>query len=161
MRRGPAASRLSRSRLRGAALATQDDELRPGRSTWRLFAESTDQLRNVVLLPSRFVKRPAQALMPPFRLMEWPSGSESGLYPAAHRRARLQSLRVRLSALAGSAVHRMTAANGSSRSDVVRRVSHVVRFIVADQRPCSRRRRYSADEAGIVGTSSIRARSFT
>jgi len=51
--------------------------------------------------------------MPPFLRMNLSSGSEYGLYIAAYLMTRLHLLRVRLSALAGSAVHRMTAANGS------------------------------------------------
>ena len=54
--------------------------------------------------------RAAQALIPPFRLMNCSSGSESGLYTAAYRMTRDHLLRVRLSALAGSAVHRMIEA---------------------------------------------------
>jgi hypothetical protein len=57
--------------------------------------------------------RAAHALMPPFRRMNRSSGSKSDLYTAAYRMTRLHLLRVRLSALAGSAVQRMTAANGS------------------------------------------------
>jgi hypothetical protein len=45
-------------------------------------------------------------------------GSESGLYAAAYRMMRDHLLRVLLSAFAGSAVHRMTAANGSFRSEL-------------------------------------------
>jgi hypothetical protein len=56
-------------------------------------------------------------LMPPLRLTNRSSGSESRLYAAAYLITRDHLLRVRLSALVGSAVHRMTAANGSSRSE--------------------------------------------
>src|SRR5580700_11186941 len=71
--------------------------------------------------PSRRENRAAHALMPPLRWMNWARRSESGLYAVAYRRARLHLLLVRLSALAGSAVHRMTAPNGSSRSDTFSR----------------------------------------
>ena len=59
--------------------------------------------------------------MPPFLRMNWPRGSESGLCVAVKRMTRDHLLRVRLSALAGSAVQRMMAANGSSRSDTSNR----------------------------------------
>jgi hypothetical protein len=55
--------------------------------------------------------------MPPLRLMNCSSASEAGLYTAAYRMTRDHLLRVRLSALAGSAVHRMMAANTFSRSN--------------------------------------------
>jgi hypothetical protein len=45
--------------------------------------------------------------MPPFRLTNLSSASESGLYAAAYRMTRDHLLLVRLSALAGSAVHRI------------------------------------------------------
>jgi hypothetical protein len=54
--------------------------------------------------------RAAHSLMPPLRLMNLSRGSESGLYMPAYRITRDHLLRVRLSALAGSAVQRMTAA---------------------------------------------------
>jgi hypothetical protein len=54
--------------------------------------------------------------MPPFRRMNWSSGSESALYAAAHLITRDHLLRVRLSAFAASAVHRMMAAKGSRSS---------------------------------------------
>jgi hypothetical protein len=76
------------------------------RATSNLFAAFRPGLRE---------KRAAQALMPPLRLMNWPKTSESDLYAAAYRISRDHLLRVLLSALAGSAVHRMMAANGSSR----------------------------------------------
>jgi hypothetical protein len=59
--------------------------------------------------------------MPPMPWMYRSRGTESALYAAAYRITRDHLLRVRLSALAGSAVHRMTAANGSSRSDTFNR----------------------------------------
>ena len=71
--------------------------------------------------PTRRQNRAAHLLIPPFRLTNWSRGSESDLYAAAYRRTRDHLLRVRLSALAGSAVHRMIAANGSSRSDTSNR----------------------------------------
>src|SRR5436190_22191717 len=62
------------------------------------------------------VNRDAQLLMPPLRLMNWSSGSEFKLYLSAYRSTRDHFDRVRLATLAGSAVQRMTAANGSSSS---------------------------------------------
>ena len=47
--------------------------------------------------------------MPPFRRMNRSSGSASDLRATAYRMTRDHLLRVRLSALAGSAVHRMMA----------------------------------------------------
>jgi hypothetical protein len=70
--------------------------------------------------PFRFThleNRSAQALMPPLRRINCSSRSESGLYMPAYRMSRDHLLRVRLSALPGSAVQRMMAANGSSRSE--------------------------------------------
>src|ERR1700732_4942392 len=68
--------------------------------------------------PSRQrVNRDAQLLMPPFRLMNWSSGSEWHLYASAYRSTRDHLDRVRLSTFAGSAVQRMIAANGSSPSN--------------------------------------------
>jgi len=67
--------------------------------------------------PRHRVKRAAQALMPPFLRINSANGSESGLYTPAYLITRLHLLLVRLSALAGSAVQRMMAANGPSRSD--------------------------------------------
>jgi site-specific DNA recombinase len=55
--------------------------------------------------------------MPPLRWMNRSRGSESGLYAAAYRIIRDHLLRVRLSALAGSAVHRITAAKGSLQAE--------------------------------------------
>src|ERR1700734_43938 len=63
------------------------------------------------------VKREAHSLMPPFLRMNRSKASESSLYAAAYLITRDHLLRVRLLALAGSAVARMTEANGSSRSD--------------------------------------------
>jgi hypothetical protein len=57
------------------------------------------------------VKRAAQALIPPLRRMNRSKGSESSLYAAAYRIRRDHLLLVRLSAFAGSAVHRMIEAN--------------------------------------------------
>jgi hypothetical protein len=71
--------------------------------------------------PSHRLKRAVHSLMPPLRLTNWPSCSETSLHAAAYRITRLHLLRVRLSALAGSAVHRMTAANGPSRSEIANR----------------------------------------
>jgi hypothetical protein len=59
--------------------------------------------------------------MPPFLRTNWSSGSASGLYAAGYLITRDHLLRVRLSALAGSAVHRMTAANGPSCPDTSNR----------------------------------------
>jgi len=70
------------------------------------------------LRPKCREKRAAHSLMPPLRLMNGSSGSESGLYAAAYRMTRDHLLLVRLSALARSAMHRMMAANGSSRSEI-------------------------------------------
>jgi hypothetical protein len=71
--------------------------------------------------PKHRLYREAQALMPPFRRINWSRGSESGLYAAAYLITRDHLLRVLLSALAEPAVHRMMAANGSSRSDTFKR----------------------------------------
>jgi len=59
--------------------------------------------------------------MPRLRRMNRSSGSESGLFAAAYRMTRLHLLRVRLSALAGSAVQRIAAAKASSRSETANR----------------------------------------
>jgi hypothetical protein len=77
--------------------------------------------------PDHRENRAAQALMPPLRLMNCTRGSESSLCAAAYRRTRDHLLLVRLSALAGSAVHRMTAANGSFRSDTFSRCKRSAR----------------------------------
>jgi hypothetical protein len=90
-------------------------------------SSSADRLRNQVPRP-RHRDRAAHALMPPLRWMNWSSGSDSGLYPDAYRITRDHLLRVRLSAFIGSAVRRMIAANGSSRSD---------RQLLQAQRPAS------------------------
>jgi hypothetical protein len=73
--------------------------------------------------------------MPPLRVMNRSRGSESGLYAAAYRMTRHHLLRVRLSALAGSAVHRMMAANGSSRSDTANRCKRNARRARSISRP--------------------------
>jgi len=80
-----------------------------------------------LIRPRHLVNRPAQALMPPLCRMNWFRGSESGLYAAAYRITRLHLLLVRLSALLGSAVHRMMAANGSSRSETFNRCKRSAR----------------------------------
>jgi hypothetical protein len=54
---------------------------------------------------------------------------------AAVRMTRLHLLRVRLSAFAGSAVHRMTAENGSSRSETSNRCKHSARRARSTSRP--------------------------
>jgi hypothetical protein len=64
--------------------------------------------------PRGRANRPAHALMLPLRLMNRSSGSATGLYAMAYRITRDHSDRVRLSTFLGSAVHKMTAANGSS-----------------------------------------------
>jgi hypothetical protein len=61
-----------------------------------------------------FASRPAQALIPRFRLINRSSGSEWDLYFNAYRSTRDHFDRVRLSTLPGSEVQRMIAANGSS-----------------------------------------------
>jgi hypothetical protein len=71
--------------------------------------------------------RPAQALMPPLGLTNRSSGSESGLYAAAYRKSRDHLLRVRLSALAGSAVHRMIAAKGPLQAEPSVRCKRIAR----------------------------------
>jgi hypothetical protein len=73
--------------------------------------------------------------MPPLRLTNWSGGSESGLYAAAYLMMRDHLLRVRLSALAGSAVHRMIEANGSSRSDTSNRYKRSARRARSISRP--------------------------
>src|SRR3984893_3441640 len=60
------------------------------------------------------VNRDAQLLMPPLRLMNASSDPECDLYLSAYRSTRDHLDRVRLSTFVGSAVQRMTAANGSS-----------------------------------------------
>jgi hypothetical protein len=45
--------------------------------------------------PKPRANRAAHALMPPFRLMNWPRAPESGLYAAVYRRARLHRSRSR------------------------------------------------------------------
>jgi hypothetical protein len=78
--------------------------------------------------PSRHrVDRAAQASIPPLCLMNWSRGSESNLYTAACVITRDHLLLVRLSALAGSAVHRIMAANGSSRSKTFNRCNRKAR----------------------------------
>src|SRR3984893_8557561 len=62
------------------------------------------------------VNRPAHLLILPLRLVNCSSRSECDLYLSAYRSMRDHLDRVRLSTLAGSAVQRMTAANGSSLS---------------------------------------------
>jgi hypothetical protein len=59
--------------------------------------------------------------MPSLRRVNCSRGSKTGLWAATYLMRRDHLLRVRLSALAGSAVHRMTAANGSSRSETSNR----------------------------------------
>jgi hypothetical protein len=66
-------------------------------------------------------KRAAHSLIPPLRRMNRSKGSESRLYTAAYLITRDHLLLVRLSAFSGSAVHRMTTANGSSRSNTSNR----------------------------------------
>jgi hypothetical protein len=83
--------------------------------------------RGTATRPRHRENRAAQALMPPFRRMNRSKGSESDLYTAAYRMTRLHVLRVRLSALAGSAVHRMRDAKGSSRSVTSNRCERCVR----------------------------------
>jgi Arabinose-binding domain of AraC transcription regulator, N-term len=56
-------------------------------------------------------------LSPPLRLMNRSNGSSIGLCSSTYRRTRDHLDRVRLSTFAGSAVQRMIAAKGSSRSD--------------------------------------------
>jgi hypothetical protein len=73
--------------------------------------------------------------MPPLRLMNWSRGSEFDLYTAAYRMTRDHLLRVRLSAFAGSAVHRMTVANGSSLSDTSNRCRRNARRTRSISRP--------------------------
>src|SRR5260370_21388516 len=60
--------------------------------------------------------RAAHSLIPPFRLINRKSGSDAIFCTSAHRTALDHFDRVRLSTLAGSAVQRMIAANGSSWS---------------------------------------------
>ena len=67
--------------------------------------------------PRHLANRVAQALIPPLRLINWSSGSEWHLYFIAYRNADHFD-RVRLSTLAGSEVHKITAANGSPQVDV-------------------------------------------
>jgi hypothetical protein len=62
--------------------------------------------------------RATHELIPPLILRNLPNGSISSLRNAAYRIIRGRLLRVRLSTLCGSAVHRMMAANGSSLSDM-------------------------------------------
>src|SRR5580700_10967505 len=83
----------------------------------------------------RRVNREAHALMPPLRRMDWSTGSKSNLQAAAYRMTRLHLLLVRLPALAGSAVHRMTAANGFSRSDTANRCRRRARRTRSISRP--------------------------
>jgi hypothetical protein len=78
--------------------------------------------------PTRRENRSAQALMPPLPLMNWSSGSESGLY-FTYRMSRDHLPLVRLSAFAGSAVQVMMAANGSSRSNTSNRCEHRARSV--------------------------------
>jgi hypothetical protein len=85
--------------------------------------------------PRHRANHAAQALIPPFRLTNWSRGSDSDLYAAAYRMSRDHLLRVRLSALAESAVHRMTAANGSSRSDTSSRCKRRARRARSSSRP--------------------------
>ncbi len=72
---------------------------------------------------------------PSLRLTNCSSGSESALHLAAYRITRDHLLRVRLSALAGSAVHRIMAANGSSRSDTSNRCRRRARQVRSTSRP--------------------------
>src|ERR1700730_9616288 len=67
--------------------------------------------------PRRLANRPAHLLILPLRLMNCLSRSECDLYLSAYRSMRDHLDRVRLSTLAGSAVQRMIAANGSSPSN--------------------------------------------
>jgi hypothetical protein len=67
--------------------------------------------------PRHRVNRDANSLTPPSPLMNLSSGSEWALICSAYRNTRDHLDRVRLSTLAGSEVQRITAANGSSRSD--------------------------------------------
>jgi hypothetical protein len=68
---------------------------------------------DLLLAASRLRHRPYRALhslMPPLRLINSARGSASTLYLTAYRSTLLHLLRVRLSALTGSAVHRIIAA---------------------------------------------------
>src|SRR5262249_25288043 len=66
--------------------------------------------------PRRRAYLDAHLLMPPLRWRKSLSNSFSGLYFAAYRKTRDHLLRVLSSAFLGSAVHAITAANGSSGS---------------------------------------------
>jgi hypothetical protein len=73
---------------------------------------------DLLLAASRLRHRPYRALhslIPPLRLMNSANGSLSSFSLFAYRSTLLHLLRVRLSVLAGSAVHRMMAVNTSSR----------------------------------------------
>src|SRR5437016_2862092 len=70
-----------------------------------------------------FANRPAQVLIPPLRLIKRSSGSEWFLYFSAYRSTRDHFDLVRLSTFSRSAVHRITAANGSSVVGKSRRCS--------------------------------------
>src|ERR1700681_1972215 len=61
--------------------------------------------------------RSAHRLIPPLRLINCTSDSDGVFCTRAYRRARDHLDRVRLSTLAGSAVQRITTANGSSFSN--------------------------------------------
>ena len=56
---------------------------------------------------------PRISLRPPRRLMKLRNGSSRSLYSAAYRNTRDHLLRVRSPTVSGSAVQRITAANGS------------------------------------------------
>ena len=64
--------------------------------------------------PRHRVNRSAHLLMPPLRRTNAASGSAFVLYSAAYRSTRDHLDRVRLSTFSRSAVHKITAANGSS-----------------------------------------------
>src|SRR6516225_8464977 len=66
--------------------------------------------------PRRRAYLAAHLLMPPLRWRKSLSNSFSGLYFAAYRKTRDHLLRVLSSTFLGSAVHAITAANGSSGS---------------------------------------------
>jgi hypothetical protein len=73
---------------------------------------------DLLLAASRLRHRPYRALhslMPPFRLMNSGSCSRAFFWSSAYRSTLLHLLRERLSTLAGSAVHRMTASQVQSK----------------------------------------------
>jgi hypothetical protein len=75
---------------------------------------SEDKSRDERSCPEVQENRSAHSLIPPFRLTNRASGSEGSLCAKVYRRARDHLDRVRLSTFFGSAVQRITAANGSS-----------------------------------------------